>query len=88
MMPNDPFQHQRMEYWADRSDHHAHHARHGYGTRHLRLADAMWTGMENTVKYLTFPLWWPIVQWNKRKKRKKQPVDPFSATDINRPTYR
>ena len=84
MMPNDPFQHQHTEYWADRS---ADHTRHGHSTRGLRTADMMWSAMEATVKYLTSPIWWPIVQWNKRKKRKKLPVDPF-ATDINRPTYR
>ncbi len=87
MMPNDPFQHQRMEYWAERS---TEHHRHGYSTGHLRAADFMWHLMETVVKYLTFPIWWPIVQWNKRKKRKKQanrPTDPF-LTDINRPPYR
>ncbi|MDE2860760.1 MAG: hypothetical protein OYI31_07025 [Chloroflexota bacterium] len=84
MMPNDPFHHQHTEYWAHRT---ADYTRHGYSTRHLRIADFMWHAMENMVKYATFPIWWPIVAWNRRKKRKKQPVDPF-ATDINRPTYR
>ena len=83
MMPNDPFQHDRMEYWADRS---AHHTRHGHGTGHLRAADKMWDIMEVTVKYVTFPIWWPIVQWNKRKRRMKRPVDPF-ATDMYRRPY-
>ncbi len=84
MMPNDPFQHDRMEYWAERS---AHHTRHGHSTGHLRAADKMWEIMEATVKYLTLPIWWPIVQWNKRKKRKKTPTDPF-ATDMYRPPFK
>ena len=84
MIP-DPFHHQHTEYWAHR---HSDHTRHGYSTRHLRVADAMWTFMENVVKYLTFPIWWPIVQWNKRKKRRNQPIDPFAPRDFNRPTHR
>ena len=84
MNPFDPYHHQRTEYWADKV---MEQSRTGYSTGHLRAADALWHIMETSVKIVTFPIWWPISWWNKRKKRKSQPQDPYT-TDLNRPLYK
>ena len=82
MNPIDPYQHQRTEYWADRAMEQS-----GYSATHLRAADKLWSVVETTVKVVTFPIWWPISWWNKRKKRKNRPQDPFTM-DMNRPLYK
>ncbi len=82
----DPHHHQRMEYWADKAMEQTKNGE--YSTAHLRAADALWHFMETVVKVVTFPIWWPISMWNRRKKRKNQkPQDPFT-TDLNRPLYK